>query len=127
MSQMENDPNTLETVMRFIKSIFDWAMSFSSLAVPALAGAVVGAFKEERRKYGRGKLISSIVMSAACGCGLAPLFAHFLGIPAPVASSLAFFLGVWGLAGIEVVQNVLRSRIGMDSGHDPDQGEKDRP
>ena len=101
--------------MRFIKSCFEWLTSFSSLAVPALAGAVVGAFKEDRRKRGSRKLVWSVLMSAACGCGLAPLFAHLFGIPAPVASSLAFFLGIWGLEGIEVVQNVLRSKVGDSS------------
>lgn len=98
--------------MRFIKACFDWFTSFSGLAVPALAGAVVGAFKEDRRRRGKRKLIWSVLMSAACGCGLAPLFGHLFGIPDPVASSLAFFLGVWGLEGIEVVQNVLRSKVG---------------
>lgn len=112
MSPLEDDLNLWEAAMRFIKSCFEWFASFSSLAIPALAGAVVGAFKQERRKRGKRKLILSVLMSAACGCGLAPLFAHLFGIPDPVASSLAFFLGVWGLEGIEVVQNVLRSRVG---------------
>ena len=97
--------------MNLVKSCFEWFASFSSLAVPALAGAVIGAFKEERRKHGRRKLISTIIMSAVVGCGLAPLFAHIFGIPDPVASSLAFFLGIWGLEGIEVVQHALRSRV----------------
>jgi peptidoglycan/LPS O-acetylase OafA/YrhL len=79
---------------------------------PLLAGAVVGAFRKERRKRGKRKLILSVLMSAMCGCGLAPLFAHVFSIPDPVASSLAFFLGVWGLEGIDVVQNVLRFRFG---------------
>ena len=111
MSPFEEDLTTLEAVMNFVKVCLEWLAGFSSLAVPALAGAVVGTFKEERRKHGRRKLIFSILMSAACGCGLAPLFAHIFGFPDPVASSLAFFLGIWGLEGIEVVQHVLRSRV----------------
>lgn len=114
MSPLEDDPTIWEAVMRFIKSCFEWFASFSGLVVPALAGAVVGAFKEDRRKSGRRKLLFSIFMSAACGCGLAPLFAHLFGMPATVASSLAFFLGIWGLEGIEVVQNVIRSRSGAN-------------
>ena len=98
--------------MRFFKSCFEWFASFSGLVVPALAGAVVGAFKEKRRKHGRGKVICSILMSAACGCGLTPLFAHVFGIPDAVASSLAFFLGFWGMEGVKVVQNALRSKAG---------------
>lgn len=126
MSPIEDDPNTWEAVMRFVKSCFEWFASFSSLAIPALAGAVVGAFKQERRRRGKRKLILSVLMSAACGCGLAPLFGHLFGIPDPVASSLAFFLGVWGLEGIEVVQNVLRSKVGdQGSRHDqPDPGDE---
>jgi hypothetical protein len=119
MSPMEDDPNAWEAVMRFVKSCFEWFASFSSLVIPALAGAVVGAFKEERRRRGKRKLILSVLMSAACGCGLAPLFAHIFGIPDPVASSLAFFLGVWGLEGIDVVQNVFRSRFGEQDEQKP--------
>lgn len=115
MAPMEDDPNVWEESVRVLKSLFDWFTSFSGLLVPALAGAVIGAFKEERRKRGKRKLFLSILMSAACGCGLTPLFGHVFSIPAPVAASLAFFLGIWGLEGIEVVQSVLRSKVGDTS------------
>ena len=112
MAPVDDNPNELEEVMQHIKAFFTWFATFSGLIVPALAGAVVGAFKQNRRNIGWRKLLVSVFMSAACGCGLTPLFAHMLGMPEPIAASLAFFLGVWGLEGIEVVQYVLRSRLG---------------
>lgn len=120
MAPLEDDPGTWGEAMRIIRAGFEWLASFSGLAVPALAGAVIGALKSEPRKKGRRKFIWSILMSAACGCGLAPLFGHLFSIPDPVASSLAFFLGIWGLEGIEVVQHALKHRVGVDH-------EEDRP
>ena len=114
MAAMENDPDNWEAVMRFIKSWLEELAVFSSLVVPALAGAVIAALKQERRRRGTRKLFLSIIMSALCGCGLTPLFAHVFGIPALVSSSLAFFLGIWGLEGVDVVQNVLRSKAGEE-------------
>ncbi len=115
MAPIENNPDGMEAVMRAIKAAFEWFASFSGLVIPALAGAVVGAFRQDRRKRGRRLLISSIVMSAACGCGLAPLISHLLSLPPNVASSLAFFLGIWGLKGLEVVEHVVRSKAGDNS------------
>ena len=120
MTPMQNDPSGWEWFVSCIKDGFGWLASFSSLLVPALAGAVVGAFKEERRKRGRRKLIWSVIMSAACGCGLPPLFGHLFSIPDPAASSLAFFLGIWGMEGIEVVHHALLHRVGVEHEHGGD-------
>ena len=111
MTPMEDDPSFLEAPMRFLKSCFEWFASFSGLAVPALVGASIGEFRDKRRKSAKRKLVCSILMSAAVGCGLTPLFAHIFGIPDPVASSLSFFLGVWGLEGVDVVQDWFRSKV----------------
>lgn len=116
MTPVEDDTTIWEAIMRFIKSSFGWFGSFSGLAIPAFAGAIIGTLRQDRRKRVKKKIVPSIVISAVSGCGLAPLFAHLFGIPDSAASSLAFFLGIWGLEGIEVAQHVLRSKAGQSTG-----------
>jgi len=112
MTPVEDDVTIWEAAMRFIKSGFSWLGFFSGLAVPAVAGAIIGTIRHDRRSRVKKKMLPSIAISAMCGCGLAPLFAHLFGIPDSAAASLAFFLGIWGLEGIDVVQHILRSKVG---------------
>lgn len=119
MAALENDPNTWEAIMRFLKSLAESLASFSAFTVPALAGAVIGVLRRDRRRKGKRLLVSSIVMSWIVGCGLTPLFAHVFGVPDGVASSLAFFLGVWGLEGLDILWTAFKSKVGENNSGTP--------
>lgn len=110
-------PDALEDVMIFFRTCITWLSSFFGLAVPAFFGAAVGAYKDGHHERGMRKLVCSVLMSAACGCGLTPLFAYVFSLPDTVSSSLAFFLGVWGLEGIEAAQNMVRAKINAKRGY----------
>jgi hypothetical protein len=110
MSPIEDD--TLEAAMRILRMLQDSLGSFFLYACPALVGAVVGAFRKDRRRKKKRLLVLSIIMSWLVGCGITPLFAHVFGIPDTVADSLAFFLGVWGLEGLDVLWAMLRRKAG---------------
>ena len=109
----ENDPNAWESVMRFCKSLFGNLAVFSAFFLPAFLGAVVGVLRKDRRKKRR-RVIVSILMSCVVGCGVTPLFAHIGGIPEAVSQSLAFFLGYWGVEGIESMRAGVKKRIGVE-------------
>lgn len=111
------DPEALEEIMLFVKTCIAWLSSFFGLAIPAFFGAAVGAYKDRHYERGMRKLVCSVLMSAACGCGLTPLFAYVFSLPDTVSSSLAFFLGVWGLEGIETIQGMLRAKINAKRGY----------
>lgn len=122
MAPLREDPGEWEAVMRFIKSIIDWLLSspFAGLTIPAFFGAFIGRYraylKNNRRVISKLEFIGSVVMSAVVGCGLTPLFAHIADLPDNVATSLAFFLGFWGLRSIDF----LNTKIGIhdDAPHD---------
>jgi hypothetical protein len=41
-----------------------------------------------------------------------------------VAGSLAFFLGAWGIDGLDLLWTMLRQKAGMESGGDGEDGER---
>ena len=114
MTPMEDDPTFWEAVMRLFRMLHDSVGSFFVYALPAFIGAVVGAFRKDRRRKKKRLLVLSIVMSWLVGCGITPLFAHVFGIPETVAGSLAFFLGVWGIEGLDVLWAMLKQRAGAE-------------
>ena len=114
MTPMEDDPNVWEAAMRIFRMLHDSVGSFFVYAMPAFVGAVVGAFRKDRRKKKKRLLVLSILMSWLVGCGITPLFAHVFGIPETVAGSLAFFLGYWGIEGLDVLWAMLKQRAGAD-------------
>jgi energy-converting hydrogenase Eha subunit A len=112
---MEDDPNIWEALMRILKMLHESMSSFFMYALPAFVGAVIGVLRKDRRKGARKRfLVLSIIMSWMVGCGITPLFAHVFGIPENAAGSLAFFLGVYGVRGLDVLCDMFRK--GADIG-----------
>lgn len=112
MTPMEDDTTVWEAIIRLLKVGLGWLGLFSGLVAPAVVGAIIGALRQDRRSRVRKKMFPSIAISAVCGYELAPLFAHLFNIPDSAAASLAFFLGIWGLEIIDVMQHVLRAKAG---------------
>ena len=114
--------------MRFLKSLFGNMTVFSAFFGPAFLGAVVSAMRNDRR-HKKGRIVASILMSGVVGCGLTPLFAHVCGFPDAVSQSLAFFLGFWGVEGIDAMRTGIKKRMGVEEGAPaslPDDGDSDR-
>jgi hypothetical protein len=110
MTPMGEDPNVGEAALRALRMLHESVGSFFVYALPAFIGAIVGACRKDRRKKKKRLLVLSFVMSWLVGCGITPLFAHVFGIPENTAQSLAFFLGVWGIEGLDVLWGAFRNR-----------------
>jgi hypothetical protein len=97
--------------MRILSSLFD-RLNVAVL-ISAVAGALIGAMRKDRRNKGCREIIKSVLASAAVGYWLHPLCIHFIGDHSEALnSSVAFFLGVWGIKGYEMAEYAIRRRLG---------------
>lgn len=115
MTPLEDDPGIWAALMRLLRPIGDSMAYVMPFLAPAFLGALLGAWRGDRRNKGRWHWLSLVAWSMAAGAGFAPLFMHLFGLPESVAGSAACALAFFGKDGTDMIRRVLASKAD-DSG-----------